>query len=152
MRPTAAERLLFQRALADTRIGGRRIHAVVPLLVRDQGFDPDTQSGGDTSLGLGQTPEAFRVMALFANVRNVDQALKTFGQAPPGAEVGDVYITIGLRDKATLEQVMNHDDAYLVIDGDRFRPSSLSAAGVGQVEEWVVTLHRTSARFTATGL
>jgi hypothetical protein len=152
MRPTASDRLNFQRALADTRLVSRLIWAVVPQLVKTPGFDADTQSAGDVSVGLGQEAEAFVRYQLYANVRNVDQALKTFGAAPPGAEVGDTYLTISRRDRPVLDQVKQNDAAYLVVDGDRFRPTSVSAAGVGQVEEWVVMLQRFTPPFPAPGL
>lgn len=154
MRPGSYDRLLMQQALADTRLGGRLIHAVRPVLAQRQDYDADTQSAGDVALddGLPHEAENFRVHALYANVRNVDQSLKTFGAAPPGAEVGDTFITIGLRDHDLMEQVQHDQYAYLVIDGDRFRPTSLTAAGVGRIEEWLVTLQRFSPIYVAPGL
>lgn len=152
MRPSSQDRLNFQRALADTRLGGRQIHAVVPLIVRDQGFDVDTQSAGDVSQGLGEDVEQFRVYAFFANVRDVDQALKTFGQAPPGVEVGDTFITVSRRDFDMMLQVKQNEHAYIFIDGNRFRPSGVSVAGVGQVEEYVVPLQRFHPQHIAPGL
>ena len=152
MRPGPLDRLNFQRVLADTRLAGKPIHCLVPNLERLE-VDPLTESGeyptnGD---GSGQEVTAWKVYAVHANVRNVDQALVTFGQAPPGAVVGDVYLTIGLRDKATLEQVYDHEHAYLVIDGDRFKPTSLAAAGVGHTEEWIVNCVRHNPVFRAPG-
>ena len=152
MRPGPLDRLNFQRVLADTRLPGRKLYALIPDLERLE-VDPLTESGEAPTYGDGSGQEVvnWRVYAFYANVRNVDQALLTFGAAPPGAVVGDVYLTIGLRDKPMLEAVYQHEHAYLAIDGDPFRPTSFAAAGVGHIEEWIINLVRYAPVFRADG-
>lgn len=139
MRLTPEDRLDFQRSLADTRLISRLIVAVVPTYTLTN-FDQDTQSGYDISSGDGTgRTVTWKTHEFYANVRNVETALKTFGQVPPGADVGDVFFSVNLRDKALMEVVFNEPSAYFKIDSQRFRPTGTLAAGVGQVEEWIIT-------------
>lgn len=139
MRLTSLDRLGFQKDLADTRLVSRLIQAVIPTYTNTN-FDSDTQSGYDISSGDGTgRTVVWKVFDFYANVRNVETALKTFGQAPPGADVGDVFFSARLRDKALMEAVFNEPTAYFNIDGQRFRPTGTLAAGVGHIEEWIVT-------------
>lgn len=151
MRLTALDRIEFQKTLSDTRLVSRLIAAVVPTFVNTN-FDSDTQSGYDVSSGDGTgRTVTWKVFEFYANVRNVETALKTFGQAPPGADVGDVFFSVGLRDKALMESVFNGPSAYFKIDAQRFRPTGILAAGVGQVEEWIVTCKEFHANQLAPG-
>jgi len=153
MRVTPAERLTFQRDLADTRLVSRYIYALVPVFDRESDFDEETLSGNDVAegAGLGQTVSRWRVYAFYANVRNVDTVLKTFGQVPPGVEVGDVLISVHLRDKDMVLQVKNEPNAYLAVDGTFFRPENFHASGVGHVEEWTIGLRAFSPVYRAPG-
>lgn len=147
MRQNSLDRLNYQRDLADTRLSARTIYALIPTLTKTS-FDEDTQSGYDVSSGdgTGATTTWLR-HEFYANVRNVETSLKTFGQVPPGAEVGDVFFSVWLRDKALMEAVLDEPGAYFFIDGQCFRPTGILAAGVGHIEEWVVT---TKANFPLT--
>ena len=151
MRLNSRDRLGFQSTLADTRLGGRAVSALIPSLNKS-GFDEDMQSAYDVSDGDGSggTVSWLR-QQFFANVRNVETSLKTFGQVPPGAEVGDVFFSVWLRDKSLMEAVLHEPGAYFYIDGQRFRPTGILAAGVGQVEEWVVTAKEFHANQLAPG-
>lgn len=153
MRPGPLERLNYQKALADTRLPGRLVYALIPRLERQE-VDPLTESGLDPTYddGTGQELAGWLTYAFHANVREVDQSLLTFGATPPGAVVGDVFMTIGLRDKPVLETVYGNEHAYVAIDGRRFRPTGFSVGGVGHVEEWIVSLVNFAApSFTAPG-
>ena len=157
MHVSSRERLSVKDALADTRLPGRTIAILVPSFtecpvcgydeLHDSGFDPSCATCG----GLGRTA-TWAVVNIYANVRFVDQALITFGQKPPGAKIGSTFMTIGLRDYDTLMQVYNNKDSYLFVDSLTFRPTSTpSAAGLGQVEEYVIALESFAPVFRATG-
>lgn len=150
MRLNSLDRLNFRKDLADTRLSGRLLYAAIPTTTNTS-FDEDTQSAYDVSAGLGQT-YTWKVIAFYANTRNVETALKTFGQVPPGAEVGDVFFNVDPRLKDLMEEVRDAANAYISIDGQPFRPTGILAAGVGQVEEWVVTLKTYRPVVRATGL
>lgn len=138
MRITSRDRLDYKSTLADTRLSGRSLYAAIPTVTKTS-FDEDTQSAYDVSSGLGET-YAWKVIEFIANTRNVEESLRTFGQVPPGAEIGDVFFSVDTRLKAVMEAVQNAESAYISIDGSFFRPTGILAAGVGQVEEWVVTV------------
>lgn len=147
MRIDSRDRLSFRDSLRDTRIYGRTVALLVPTFTNCStpgcGYDAVQDSGLNPSCaecdGLGRTA-TWVAAQVYANIRNVDQALLTFGQAPPGAQVGSTFLTIGPRDKAMLDAVYAEKDAYILLDGRTFRPTSIEIAGVGQVEEYVILL------------
>lgn len=145
------ERLTFQADLRDTRVIGRTIGVVIPTLT-DTSFDAEHDSAVDPSsgTGLGRTA-TYAISNLYANIRTVDESLKTFGQTPPGAQIGETFITINKRDYDTLLACLNNKDAYLMVDGSPFRPKAIEIAGVGQTEEYVVSLVSFNPLFRAAG-
>lgn len=151
MRLTPSDRLGFQRDLADTRLDSRKIVLVLPQFV-EADFDEFSQSGLSVDLGDGTGRQvSFITYELFANVRNVDAALQTFGQVPPGAVVGDVFLSVGARDKSVIDQGMINEHAYYFIDGGTWVSTAISAAGVGHAEEWIVTLKTVRPKHRARG-
>jgi len=148
---TSVDRLNFRRDLASTRLGGRKLYVLIPTIT-EVSFDGETQTSKDISSGDGTgRTVVWKTHALYANVRNVDSALKTFGQAPPGAEVGDTFLTVNTRDKAMLDQAYNQEHHYVVLDGQTYRITDLEAAGVGQTEEWVINLRSYTPLFRLSG-
>jgi len=158
MLPSSRDRLTLRDGLRDTRLVSRLTHVLIPTVTecpqtgcgydqtRDSGLDPSCE----TCDGLGQIA-TFKVSSIYANIRVVEQALLTFGQAPPGAQVGDTFLTIDRRDWAALDLCSQNKDAYLSIDGGHFRPHSVENAGVGQIEEHVVMLRSYKPKFTKAG-
>lgn len=144
---TSRDRLSFRDSLADTRLSGRQITLLFPTWTECPlpgcGYDELHDSAADPSCaacgGLGRTA-VWAAVRVYANVRVVEQSLLTFGQAPPGAQVGDTFLTVDARAKELLDKMYHDKDAYLSIDGKHFRPNSIEVAGVGQVEEYVALL------------
>src|SRR3990167_62609 len=104
MRVDPRDRIAIYGDLRDTRVYGRTIAVLIPTLVESaSGFDELHDSAIDPSSGdgLGRTA-TWAISNIYANTRTVDQALVTFGQAPPGAQVGDTFITIDKRDYDTV--------------------------------------------------
>lgn len=159
MRISPHERMTFQDSLRDTRIYGRTIAILIPTLVECAvpgcGFDELHDSAADPSCascnGLGRTVSSWAIAEIFANVRNVDQSLVNFQQAPPGMKVGETFITISLRDVEMLRKVSHDKDSYLSVDGNAFRPRSIEVAGIGHTEEYVIPLAAFSPIFRASG-
>ncbi|HLC30324.1 MAG TPA: hypothetical protein VJM51_06050 [Dehalococcoidia bacterium] len=151
MRITPQDRLMFRDTLADTRLYGRPVYVMIPVVVIDN-LDADTQSGVDVSDGDGTGRfVSWREHAVLANVRNVDQSLITFGKVPPGVEVGDVFLSVSVGDRELMVEARDNEHAYIDIDGDRWRIADLSGAGLGSIEEWIVTCERFSPLFIAPG-
>ena len=159
MRVGPRERLDFSQALTDTRIYGRTIAVLVPALAECSGsscgFDELHDSAINPSCGdcngLGRTVSSWAIATIYANVRNVDEMLVLFQKAPPGARIGETFLTISLRELDQVKRCWNDKDSYLAIDSNFFRPKSIEAAGVGYAEEWVVTLAAFSPVFRANG-
>lgn len=158
MQVTSRQRLAVADALAGTRKGGRTIAILIPTLTECTedgcGFDENHDSAIDPSCsscdGLGRTA-TWAVSNILANIRFVDNALKSFGTVPPGAEVGDFVISYSIRDKAMVEQCLNEKDAYISLEGKRHRPVSINSAGIGQIEEYVSVVKAFSPIFTKAG-
>jgi len=158
MAVTSRDRVDMIGDLASTRLSSRHIAAVVPMLVECTspgcGFDELNNSGIDPACefcdGLGRTA-TFAISRLYANVRHVDQALLTFGQVPPGAQVGDTFLTVNPRDLLTMQACLNNQDAYFFIDGHAFRPTAIQVAGLGQIEEYVVVVQSYQPLWRAAG-
>jgi len=151
LRTNSRERLNYQADLSDTR-EGRFLYACIPNVVLDPyGYDSDTQSGLNLSDNLGEATVQWRVYALHANTRDVDTVLITYGHVPPGVEVGDVLVSVNIRDLETVKSLMGESNGYFDIDGKFFRPSAINAAGIGWVEEWAVTCKTFSPIYHAPG-
>lgn len=158
MRIDSRDRLGIKSDLRDTRVYGRTLAVLLPTLTictsGSCGYDAQHDSGVDPSCticdGLGRTA-TFAICNIYANIRTVEQSLVTFGQAPPGAEVGDTFITFGQRDYDTILSCQRDKDAYVSVDGGCFRPTPIQVAGVGQAEEYVVVLKSFKPLFRAPG-
>ena len=153
MQITSRDRMGYRDVMRDIRNGARLIHVCIPTFT-DGDYDANHDSSADptsaTYNGLGRTP-TWTISAIYANIRDVDLSLIQFGQAPVGATIGDTSISVGLRDKDLLLSCLDNKDAYIVIDGDRLRPTALQVAGVGKIEEYVSILRTFHATYVATG-
>ena len=154
MQVNSRDRLGYADALKSTRLVSRSIYVCLPTFT-DGDYDDDHDSSADptsaTNSGLGRSA-TWKVLAIYANVRDVDASLVQFGQAPAGAVVGDTLISFDIRHKTTMQSVFDTKESYISIDGRRLRPTSpLQVAGVGQIEEYAMVLSSYQALFTATG-
>jgi len=152
MRISPVERLQVTRDLTDTRADTRLCYICTPVLV-DQDFDEDTRSGDNMTEGngLGQVAADWKIYALRVHFRNVDTMLMNFGHVPPGVELGDALINFGSRDLPAVEQSMESENSYLLIDGDTFHILSVLPSGLGQIEEWAADARHFTPIFRAQG-
>lgn len=151
MRTSSADRLGYQRDLADTR-EGRLLYACIPQIVRaPYGFDTDTQSGLNPTDELGDESIQWKIYAFKSNARDVDTVLMTYGHVPPGVVLGDVLISVKPQDHAMIQEVMLDPNGYFDIDGSFFHPSAINAAGIGWIEEYAVTCKAFSPTYRAPG-
>lgn len=146
------ERIRAQRTLFDSREGSRFMYVCIPLLIQEK-FDEDTQSANNIteSNGLGQIASEWRVYALRAHFRNVDNSLMAYGHIPPGVETGDCLVNFGPRDLGAIQQTIDNDDAYLIIDGETYHSVSLIPTGLGRNEEWCLDARKYEPKFRAPG-
>ena len=159
MRVDSRDRLSVRDDLLDTRSPGRTIALLAPTVEECEsagcGYDAASDSGIDATCsscdGLGQVVTNWAVSEIKANIRIVDQALVTFGQTPAGSQLGDTFVTIGLRDLPMMRMVYNNPNAYIALDNHSFRPNSIEAAGLGRIEEYVVLLVSNRPRFRKKG-
>lgn len=145
MRHTSRDRLGLRDSIDSVRQENDWVILRLPTLVTTT-RDADTGGARDVSLGNGTgvtvTWQSVRVAAM---VRDVDVSLVTFGHVPPGAQIGDVIVAIGMRDYDILSRVLKDENAYLVIYGDTYRPVGISREGVTRAEEYLVTARKYGA-------
>lgn len=146
------ERLRAQKTLFDTREGSRKMYVCIPLLV-NQDLDQDTQSADNITSGngLGQVDGEWRIYALKAHFRNVDNSLIAYGHIPPGVETGDCLVNFGPRDLGAIQQTLENEDAYIIIDGETYHSVSLIPTGLGRNEEWCLDARKFEPKFRAPG-
>jgi hypothetical protein len=152
MRISPLERLKAKGDLFDTREGSRLMYICIPLLV-NQNLDVDTLSADNITSGngLGRVDAEWRIYAIRAHFRNVDNSLITFGHVPPGVEIGDALVNFGNRDLAAITQASGNDDSYILIDDDTYHLVSVVPTGLGKNEEFCFDARRFSPKFRANG-
>ncbi len=152
MRISSLERLRAQGDLFNTREGSRLMHICIPILVNED-LDTDTLSADNITEGngMGQVDAQWRIYALRGHFRNVDESLLNYGHVPPGSQVGDALVNFGLRDLDAIQESLDNDDAYILIDGATFHSISVIPTGLGKIEEWCVDARKFNPKFRATG-
>ena len=144
MRIDSRDRLSVKGLLQETRISGRTVPVLIPIF-GDGAFDQDTQSGLDISDGTGTgRTVGWEVYQLVCHIRPVDESLITWGPVPSGVQSGDTLLYVSPQSKALMQRARDNEYAYLVIDGDTFRVTGITAVGIGQAEEYAVTCKKFS--------
>lgn len=143
MRHSPVDRLNLRDSLTEVRQMNDGLTVLIPTVVEKTTFDRDTDADRDVSLGDG-TGRTFTWTAqvVQAMVREVNVHLVTFGSVPPGAEIGDLLVAIGVRDVATFSNARLTDLAYVWARGERYHIWGINGLGVARVEEYIVWLRR----------
>lgn len=138
------DRLNLRADLMAIRGMSDRVIVLLPTVANDSSHDYDTGAGRDISEGDG-TGLTFTWLKLeiSAMVREVDINLITFGSVPPGVEIGDLLITVGVRDGETFESAKANEYAYVYARGKRYRVWGVNALGVTKPEQWIAFLRAT---------
>ena len=118
------------------------------------GVDEFTDSAYDISCttcnGVGYTL-SWATWQIAARIKQIDLVqLQTVG-VPPGIEIGDAELYVSLDTKEAVERIMEESRAYVYFDGQRFRPTNVTADGVGRADEWRIELKRHSPEVRLTG-
>ena len=96
------------------------------------GFDEFTGGGKDISCttceGTGKVTEWTR-SAFRARVNWIDAARPMYGVVTSG-DIGDVWLTIALRDKPAVQIIQRTRRAYFIVDGRHVRPFSINSNSV----------------------
>lgn len=152
MRLSPHDRLVIQHDLAESRQLSRYSTLLIPELVKVD-YDADTRGAVkvDYADGLGLEAENWIVYRLYGNIRQVDEALVTFGSVPPGAVIGDSFMSIGLRDFPMALRCYQEEHAYVAVDRGAYRVTNISTTGMGRIEEWILVFRSHSPKFRAPG-
>lgn len=152
MRVTALDRSHFRLTADDSYSNNRRLVVLIPSFT-DQGFDPDTQTGNDPMSGnaIGRAV-AWVKYEIYGFTRPVTQMLMTYGQVPPGVEIGDVIFTTRLVNEDVLDKAYGNQYSYIYLDQQTWRPVSTCFSGIGTVDEVSITCkHYTPAVYRCLG-
>lgn len=143
MRHTPGDRLNLRDSLTEVRQMNDGLTVLIPTVVEKSTFDRDTDADRDVSLGDGTGRTAtWTVQQIQAMVREVNVHLVTFGSVPPGAEIGDLLVAIGVRDVATFTAAQLNEFAYVWARNERYKIWGINGLGVARVEEYIVWLRR----------
>ena len=118
------------------------------------GVDEFTDSAYDISCatcgGVGYTL-SWATWQIAARIKQIDLVQLQAAGIPPGIEIGDVELYVSLDTKAAIEKVREELRAYVYFDGQRFRPTTITADGVGTADEWRIELNRHNPEVRLTG-
>lgn len=143
MQHTPGDRLNLRQDLLAVRVMSETVVVLIPTAVTDGTYDVDTDAARDVSVGDGTGRTwTWLTQQVIAMIREVDVNLITFGSVPPGAELGDLLITIGVRDGETLITAQRNKEAYVWARGARYRPAGINGLGVARVEDYIVQLRK----------
>lgn len=154
---SSASRRNLRRDLARMRPVFDTIYALYPTesdCTACGGYDPFTGSGYDPSCsvcgGSGKvtTWAVWEIRARIA-ITNPER-LAMFG-VPPGAELGDLGLYIGSSGLDIIQKLLEQEQSYLYIQGQRYRPTSYTPVGVGREDEYRVECNRFKPEKQATG-
>lgn len=118
------------------------------------GVDPFTDSAYDISCstcgGVGYTL-SWATWQIAARIKQMDLVQMQAAGIPPGIEIGDVELYVSRQTRDAVERIMEESRAYVYFDGQRFRPTNVTADGVGTADEWRVELKRFNPEVRLTG-
>lgn len=89
--------------------------------------------------GLGYTL-TWVVQELDGRVADIALVTQIFVSITPGIKVGDKLLIVNEADAAVLQAVRDDDWAYIVTDGDYWRPESVQPSQMGRLPEYVAHL------------
>ena len=109
------------------------------------GVDTFTDSAYDVSCptcgGVGYTL-SWAPWQIAARIKQIDLVQMQVAGIPPGIEIGDVELYVSRDTKEAIEKIREESRAYVYFDGQRFRPTTITADGVGTADEWRIELKR----------
>jgi len=109
------------------------------------GVDEFTDSAYDISCatcgGVGYTL-SWATWQIAARIKQIDLVQLQAAGIPPGIEIGDAELYVSRDTKAAIEKIREESRAYVYFDGQRFRPTTITADGVGTADEWRIELNR----------
>ncbi len=91
--------------------------------------------------GIGKVT-TWQIFSLRARVNWPAMIQFSYFNPSPGVDLGDVVLTVGQADKASIERIQSLERVYLVVDGKIVRPSTVQKLDVPQIgEEYQVVCH-----------
>lgn len=112
----------------------------------DSAYNPSCATCG----GVGYT-FSWATWQIAARIKQIDLVQLQAAGIPPGIEIGDAELYVSRDTKDAVERIMEESRAYVYFDGQRFRPTNVTADGVGTADEWRVELKRHSPEVRLTG-
>ena len=149
---SASDRLGFERDLQAPRQDSRKVSILIPVM-SESNYDSDMQAGLDITAATkaGRTA-TWKIIEVAALIKPINQSLITFGQVPPGVEVGDLVFSTGMKNAEMVEEAYGNKYHYVYADAETWRIASLVYGGVGQREELTVACkHFTPSVFRLAG-
>lgn len=151
------ERLQMRADMKVIRANYRTVYLLYPTETECTvcgGVDPFSDSAYDISCatcgGVGYTL-TWAVWQIAARIKQIDMVQLQAAGIPPGIEIGDAELYVSRETKDATERVMEESRAYVYFDGQRFRPTNITADGVGTADEWRVELKRYNPEVRLTG-
>lgn len=118
------------------------------------GVDTFTDSAYDVSCatcgGVGYTL-SWATWQIAARIKQIDLVQMQAAGIPTGIEIGDAELYVSRDTKAAIEKIREESRAYVYFDGQRFRPTTITADGVGTADEWRIELKRYNPEVRLTG-
>lgn len=151
------QRRLIQKDLKAMRANYQTVYVLYPTETACTvcgGADTFTDSAYDVSCatcgGAGYTL-SWEAWEIRARIKLIDLTQLLASGIPPGIEVGDAELFVSYDSKEALKKVIEESRAYVYFGGQRFRPETITADGVGKQDEWRIELKRHNPEVTPVG-
>ena len=151
------ERRNIQNDMRMLRANYRTVYLLYPTETECTvcgGADTFTDSAYDISCtncnGLGYTL-SWETWQIQARIKQIDLVQMQAAGIPPGVEIGDAELYVSRDTKEMLVKILEETRAYVYIEGQRFRPTTITADGVGRADERRVELKRHNPEARPTG-
>ena len=112
----------------------------------DSAYDPSCATCG----GVGYT-FSWATWQIAARIKQIDLVQLQAAGIPPGIEIGDAELYVSRETRDAIARIMEESRAYVYFDGQRFRPTNITADGVGRADEWRIELKRSNPEVRLTG-
>jgi hypothetical protein len=110
----------------------------------------DVSSGSPGYFGGTITFTTYRCKARIKIINPI--TLMGLGPVITGVEVGDYMLMFRREDKEQVDRVIEQKRAYMVADGERLRPVTVTYTGLSQSDECMAHCKKFDPEFKATGL
>lgn len=146
------DRLLNRETMQEIGAGYRRsgvtLHLPLEGECNQEGCGHDTLSDSKKRIDCPACNErgyivTWNVQTIYCRVRWIDPLRYTV-QIAAGVEMADLLLHIRETDYGAVQNILHEQDAYIMVDGYRVRPTAMQPEGVGGIDGWQCRCNKVS--------